>query len=58
LGAFLAAGICVLLHCKKTFNALVWRRRLQNGLLPTIEKLSKDNLTPIVNIWSHIKLKF
>jgi len=38
-GAILAAGIAELLHCEKTFNALEYRRILQNGLLPTNEKL-------------------
>jgi hypothetical protein len=42
-GAFLAAGIAELLHCEKSCNALEYRRILQNGLLPTNEKLlSKD----------------
>jgi len=36
--AFLAAGIDELLHCEKSFNALEFRI-LQNGLLPTKEKL-------------------
>ena len=36
-GAFSAAG--ELLYCKKSINALEYRRILQKGLLPTIEKL-------------------
>ena len=36
-GAFLAAG--ELLHCEKSFTALEYRTILQNGLLPTNEKL-------------------
>jgi len=35
--AFLAAGIDELLHCEKSFNALEFRRILQNGLLSTNE---------------------
>ena len=38
-GAFSAAGTGELLHCEKSMNALEYRRILQKGLLPTIEKL-------------------
>ena len=38
-GAFSAAGTGELLHCEKSINALEYRRILQKGLLPTIEKL-------------------
>jgi len=38
-GVFLAAGIGELFYCEKSFNALEWRRILQNGLLHTNEKL-------------------
>jgi len=31
--------MCELLHCEKSINALEYRRVLQNGLLPTFEKL-------------------
>jgi len=34
-----SAELCGVLHCKKSFNVLEYRRRLQNGLLPTNEKL-------------------
>ena len=37
-GAFSAAGTGELLHCEKSINALEYRRILQKGLLPTIEK--------------------
>ena len=42
-GAFLAAGTGELLHCEKSINALEYRRILQKGLLPTIEKFLKRN---------------
>ena len=38
-GAFSAAGTGEQLHCEKSMNALEYRRILQKGSLPTIEKL-------------------
>ena len=38
-GAFLAAGKGKLLYCEKPINYLKYRRILQKGLLPMIEKL-------------------
>jgi len=37
-GAFLAAGIGEILHCQKSFNAVEYRRTLQNGLFPQIKR--------------------
>ena len=38
-GAFSAAGTGELLHCEKSINDLEYRRILQKGLLPKMEKL-------------------
>ena len=38
-GAFSAAGTGELVHSEKSINALEYRKILQKGLLPTIEKL-------------------
>ena len=38
-----------LLHCEKSINALEYRRILQKGLLPTIEKLfSKEEQSDVI----------
>ena len=37
--AFSAAGTAELLHCERSMNALEYRRILQKGIIPTIEKL-------------------
>ena len=48
-GAFSAAGTGELLHCEKSMNALEYRRILQKGLLPTIEKLfSKEEQSDVI----------
>jgi len=39
VGSFLAAGVGERLPCERSFNALEHRRILQNGLIPTFEKL-------------------
>ena len=41
-GAFSAAGTGDLLHNEKSITALEYRRILQKGLLPTIEKEQSD----------------
>jgi len=40
--AFLGAGIDELLHSEKSFNALEYRKILQNGVFPAYEKLLEE----------------
>ena len=48
-GAFSVAGTGELLHCVNSINALEYRRILQKGLLPTIEKLfSKQEQSDVI----------
>jgi len=47
-GVFLAVCIGEVFHCAKSFNALEYRRILQNDLLPTNEKLSKEEWSDVI----------
>jgi len=40
--ALLGAGIDELLHSEKSFNALEYRKILQNGVFPAYEKLLEE----------------
>ena len=54
-GAFSAAGTGELLHCEKSINALKYRRILQKGLLPTIEKsFSKEEQSDVIYLQDNV----